>query len=79
MSFNALLPLARGRGLPRGHGYARRVALLNVAYDPTQAFCQDFPNARLATIDERLDGWQKAQPTHFANHGTFDQIYSAGK
>jgi sulfate transport system substrate-binding protein len=27
------------------------------------------------TIDEVFGGWQKAQKTHFADGGTFDQIY----
>jgi sulfate transport system substrate-binding protein len=31
----------------------------------------------LFTIDQVFGGWQKAQPTHFADGGTFDQIYQA--
>ncbi len=34
------------------------------------------PELRLFTIDEEFGGWQKAQKTHFADGGTFDQIYS---
>jgi sulfate/thiosulfate transport system substrate-binding protein len=34
---------------------------------------------RLYTIDHAFGGWQKAQKTHFADGGTFDQIYSAKK
>jgi sulfate transport system substrate-binding protein len=30
---------------------------------------------RLITIDAVFGGWQKAQATHFADHGTFDRIY----
>jgi sulfate transport system substrate-binding protein len=30
---------------------------------------------KLYTIDEAFGGWQKAQKTHFADGGTFDQIY----
>ncbi|BCS53385.1 sulfate ABC transporter substrate-binding protein [Geobacter sp. SVR] len=33
---------------------------------------------KLYTIDQAFGGWQKAQKTHFADGGTFDQIY-AGK
>jgi sulfate/thiosulfate-binding protein len=33
-----------------------------------------FPKIRLVSIDE-LGGWQKAQKTHFADGGIFDQIY----
>jgi sulfate/thiosulfate transport system substrate-binding protein len=30
---------------------------------------------KLYTIDQAFGGWQKAQKTHFADGGTFDQIY----
>jgi sulfate transport system substrate-binding protein len=32
----------------------------------------------LFTIDEVFGGWAKAQETHFADGGTFDQIYKPG-
>lgn len=31
---------------------------------------------KLYTIDKAFGGWQKAQKTHFADGGTFDQIYA---
>jgi sulfate transport system substrate-binding protein len=34
---------------------------------------------KLYTIDKEFGGWQKAQKTHFADGGTFDQIYNAKK
>jgi len=34
---------------------------------------------KLYTIDQAFGGWQKAQKTHFADGGTFDQIYGAKK
>ncbi len=34
---------------------------------------------KLYTIDKAFGGWQKAQKTHFADGGTFDQIYSSSK
>jgi sulfate/thiosulfate transport system substrate-binding protein len=34
-----------------------------------------FPKVELFTIDELFGGWQKAQKTHFADGGVFDQIY----
>ena len=34
-----------------------------------------FPKITLVTIDEQFGGWQKAQKTHFADGGIFDQIY----
>ncbi|KAB2927537.1 MAG: sulfate ABC transporter substrate-binding protein [Dechloromonas sp.] len=38
-------------------------------------YAAHFPKLRLVTIDEAFGGWQKAQKTHFADGGTFDQIY----
>lgn len=34
-----------------------------------------FPAITLFTVDEAFGGWQNAQTTHFADGGTFDQIY----
>lgn len=34
---------------------------------------------KLYTIDKAFGGWQKAQKTHFADGGTFDQIYAPSK
>jgi sulfate/thiosulfate-binding protein len=38
-----------------------------------------FPIIPLATIDGDFGGWAKAQSTHFADGGVFDQIYQPGK
>jgi sulfate transport system substrate-binding protein len=35
-----------------------------------------FAKLKLLTVDEDFGGWQKAQQTHFADGGTFDQIYA---
>jgi len=35
-----------------------------------------FPRVNLFTIDDVFGGWQKAQKTHFADGGLFDQIYA---
>lgn len=37
-----------------------------------------FPNLTLVTIDEAFGGWAKAQPAHFGDGGTFDQLYKPG-
>jgi sulfate/thiosulfate transport system substrate-binding protein len=37
-----------------------------------------FPSIPLATIDGDFGGWAKAQTTHFADGGIFDQIYQPG-
>jgi sulfate/thiosulfate transport system substrate-binding protein len=33
-----------------------------------------FPKIELVTVDQTFGGWKKAQATHFADGGTFDQI-----
>jgi len=38
-------------------------------------YANQFPKVNLFTIDEVFGGWQKAQATHFADGGVFDQIY----
>ena len=46
--------------------------------DPKYAekYAKQFPKVNLITIDEVFGGWQKAQKTHFADGGVFDQIYA---
>ena len=46
--------------------------------DPAAADAADlarFPKLELVNIDENFGGWAKAQATHFAEGGVFDQIY----
>ena len=38
-------------------------------------YAKQFGNVNLFTIDELFGGWTKAQKTHFADGGVFDQIY----
>jgi len=38
-------------------------------------YAAQFPKLNLFTVDEVFGGWQKAQATHFADGGVFDQIY----
>jgi sulfate/thiosulfate-binding protein len=50
-------------------------------YRPTnpkfiEKYAHQFPKVNLFNIDEVFGGWQKAQKEHFADGGTFDQIYS---
>jgi sulfate transport system substrate-binding protein len=42
-------------------------------------YAAQFPKVALFTIDELFGGWTKAQQTHFADGGVFDQIYGAGR
>ncbi len=49
-------------------------------YRPTDAkvaakYAAQFPKINLFRIDDVFGGWQKAQKTHFADGGVFDQIY----
>ena len=48
--------------------------------DPKVAakYASTFTTIKLFTIDEAFGGWQKAQKAHFADGGTFDQIYKPG-
>ena len=41
-------------------------------------YASSFAAVKLFTIDEAFGGWQNAQKTHFADGGTFDQIYKPG-
>ncbi|MGH8047907.1 MAG: sulfate ABC transporter substrate-binding protein [Chthoniobacterales bacterium] len=38
-------------------------------------YADQFAETKLVTIDDTFGGWAKAQATHFADGGTFDQIY----
>ncbi len=49
-------------------------------YRPTKPeiaakYAKQFPAINLIKIDDVFGGWQKAQKTHFADGGVFDQIY----
>jgi sulfate transport system substrate-binding protein len=44
-----------------------------------QKHADQFPAVKLFTIDEVFGGWQKAQKAHFADGGTFDQIYQGNR
>jgi len=39
----------------------------------------NFPKVELVTIDDVFGGWKKAQPTHFGDGGTFDQLYKPAR
>lgn len=46
--------------------------------DPAAAakVAKQFPKINLFTVDQAFGGWAKAQKTHFADGGVFDQIYT---
>jgi sulfate transport system substrate-binding protein len=55
------------------HHYRPRDAKVSAKYAST------FAKVQLFTIDQAFGGWQAAQKTHFADGGTFDQIYRPGR
>jgi sulfate transport system substrate-binding protein len=65
---------ARGQQLAARHHF--RPALPDRV--PAAALAQ-FPDVTMVTIDTAFGGWKKAHATHFADGGTFDQIYAAGR
>lgn len=42
-------------------------------------YASQFPRLDLFTVDQVFGGWRKAQATHFADGGVFDQIYQPGR
>jgi sulfate/thiosulfate-binding protein len=62
-----------GQKIVAKHYYRPRLAAAAAEY------AGQFPAVPLFTIDEMFGGWQKAQQTHFADGGTFDQIYQPGQ
>ena len=58
----------------------RGEALLPAAVATVAAkYASQFPKVQLFTVDEVFGGWAKAQATHFADGGVFDQIYQPGR
>ena len=58
-----------GQELAAKHHYRPRDAAVAAKHEGS------FAKTTLFTIDEMFGGWQVAQKTHFADRGTFDQIY----
>jgi sulfate/thiosulfate-binding protein len=53
--------------------YRPRLAAVAAKYQ------KQFPPISTFTVDELFGGWAKAQQTHFADGGVFDQIYQVGR
>jgi sulfate transport system substrate-binding protein len=64
---------AEGQEIAARHHYRPR--------DPAVAarYATSFTKLNLLTIDNVFGGWAKAQKTHFADAGVFDQIYKPGR
>jgi len=59
-----------GQNVAARNFYRPRNAAVAVKY------AANFAKLDLFTVDEVFGGWTKAQKTHFADGGVFDQIYS---
>jgi sulfate transport system substrate-binding protein len=59
-----------GQNIVGKHFYRPRSATAQAKYASV------FPKLELVTIDAEFGGWAKAQKTHFADGGVFDQIYA---
>ena len=64
---------AEGQEIAARHYYRPRNEVVAAKY------AAQFPKVQLFTIDQIFGGWTKAQQTHFADGGVFDQIYGAGR
>ena len=62
-----------GQEIAAKHYYRPRDAKVAAKY------ARQFAKVNLITIDAVFGGWDKAQKTHFADGGTFDQIYEPGR
>ena len=58
-----------GQEIAAKHYYRPRLEVV------AKKYASMFPKVNLVTIDDTFGGWQKAQKTHFADGGSFDQIY----
>ena len=61
-----------GQEIAAKHHYRPRDAAVVAKYE------RSFAKVTLFTVDEVFGGWQNAQKAHFADKGTFDQIYRPG-
>jgi sulfate/thiosulfate transport system substrate-binding protein len=61
-----------GQELAVKHHYRPRSAAIAAKH------AGELAKIKLFTVDKVFGGWQKAQATHFADGGTFDQIYQPG-
>jgi sulfate/thiosulfate-binding protein len=58
-----------GQAIGAKNYYRPRLASVPLTFLPSD------PKIQLFTIDDTFGGWKKAQETHFADGGVFDQIY----
>ena len=61
---------------PEGQDIAARNFYRPIDAAVATKYAKNFPTIKLFTIDDTFGGWAKAQKTHFADGGVFDQIYA---
>ena len=61
---------------PEGQDLAARHFYRPIDATVVAKYAKQFPKLNLFTIDDVFGGWAKAQKTHFADGGVFDQIYT---
>ncbi|MDB5817433.1 MAG: sulfate transporter subunit [Rhizobacter sp.] len=61
---------------PEGQEIAARNFYRPIDAKVAAKYASQFPKLDLFTIDDVFGGWTKAQKTHFADGGVFDQIYN---
>lgn len=64
---------AEGQEIVAKNYYRPRLEAVAIKY------AKQFPKVNTFTVDDTFGGWQKAQKTHFADGGVFDQIYGPGR
>lgn len=64
---------AEGQEIVAKNYYRPRLEAVAIKY------AKQFPKVNTFTVDDTFGGWQKAQKTHFADGGVFDQIYGTGR
>src|SRR5258706_2331489 len=62
-----------GQEIAAKHHYRPRLQAVMAKY------AAQFPKIDLFTVDDVSGGWAKAQKTHFADGGLFDQMYQPGR
>ncbi len=72
-AYLAYLYTEEGQELAARHHYRPRNATVAARH------AGRFTKVELVTIDAVFGGWSKAQPTHFGDGGTFDQLYTPGQ
>ena len=64
---------------PQGQDIAGRHHYRPIDPKIAAKYARQFPKIELFTVDNAFGGWARAQKTHFADGGVFDQIFARGK